>query len=228
MKTKILIIEDEIIVALDIQAALEELGYEVTDIATNYTGALQSVSENTPDIIPSDINLKNSKDGIDTIKKIHETHTIPAIYLTAFSDDETINRAIETNPLAYLLKPFKQEELKSTLLLALYKSKQPSSQNSENNDNPYKYLGSNYFYNEENKQLFFKEQEIQLTQKESELLDILYKNRGKTVAFETIEYHIWEDTSVSSSTLRTLIYRLRTKLEYKLIETIATQGCRLL
>jgi len=225
MKTKILIIEDEIIVALDIKSALENLGYEVTTIATNHTEALESIKKNKPNIILTDINLENSIDGINIVKDIQKVQNIPVIYLTAFSDDETINRAIQTNPIGYLLKPFKTNELKSTILLALYKSKQPSIQNTPNR---YKYLGNNYFYNEENKKLYFKEIEIKLTQKESELLDILYKNKGKTVAFETIEYHIWEDSTVSNSTLRTLIYRLRSKLEYKLIETIPLSGCKLL
>lgn len=225
MKTKILIIEDEIIVALDIKSALENLGYEVTSIATNDTEALQSIKENIPNIILADINLENSRDGIDIIKEIKNIHNIPAIYLTAFSDDATINRAIETNPVGYLLKPFNTHELKSTILLALYKSKQPKL---ENRQNKYNHLGNNYFYDEENKKLYFKEKEIKLTQKESVLLDILYKNRGSIVPFDTIEYHIWEDTPVSSSTLRTLIYRLRSKIEYNLIETIPLDGCRLL
>jgi len=223
MKTKILIIEDEIIVALDIKSALENLGYEVTTIATNHTEALQSIKENIPDIILADINLENSIDGIDTIKDIKKIHDIPVIYLTAFSDDETI----------------KTNELKSTILLALYKSKQP---NTIEIPSSYKYLGNYYFYDEENQKLYFKEVEIKLTQKERELLDVLYKKKGEIVPFKTIEYHIWEDSTVSDSTeyhiwedstvsdstLRTLIYRLRSKLEYKLIETIPLSGCRLL
>ncbi len=68
-----------------------------------------------------DINLKNSKDGIETAKEIQKIENIPIIYLTAYSDENTIERAIKTNPISYLLKPFKREELKSTILLGLYK-----------------------------------------------------------------------------------------------------------
>ena len=225
MKTKILIIEDETIVALDIKSALANLGYVVTSIATNHTEALMSIEENIPNIILTDINLENSIDGIEIVQEIQKTKNIPVIYLTAFSDDDTINRAIQTNPVGYLLKPFQTNELKSTILLAIYKSKQPFTQTRHNR---YKYLGNNYFYNEEKKKLYFKEVEIKLTQKESILLDILYKEKGNIVPFETIEYLIWEDASVSDSTLRTLIYRLRSKLEYKLIETIPLHGCKLL
>lgn len=225
MITKILIIEDEIIVALDIKSALINLGYEVTSIATNHIEALENIKKNQPDIILTDINLENSIDGIDTVIEIQKTKNIPVIYLTAFSDDDTINRAIQTNPVGYLLKPFQTNELKSTILLAIYKSKQTVTQTTYNK---YKYLGNNYFYDEENKKLYFKEVEIKLTQKESILLDILYKEKGKVVPFEAIEYLIWEDASVSDSTLRTLIYRLRSKLEYKLIETIPLHGCKLL
>jgi len=225
MKTKILIIEDETIVALDIKSALANLGYVVTSIATNHTEALMSIEENIPNIILTDINLENSIDGIEIVQEIQKTKNIPVIYLTAFSDDDTINRAIQTNPVGYLLKPFQTNELKSTILLAIYKSKQPLTQTRHNR---YKYLGNNYFYDEENKKLYFKEVKIKLTQKESILLDILYKEKGNIVPFETIEYLIWEDASVSDSTLRTLIYRLRSKLEYKLIETIPLNGCKLL
>ncbi len=225
MKTKILIIEDETIVALDIKSALANLGYVVTSIATNHTEAFMSIEENIPNIILTDINLENSIDGIEIVQEIQKTKNIPVIYLTAFSDDDTINRAIQTNPVGYLLKPFQTNELKSTILLAIYKSKQPLTQTTHNR---YKYLGNNYFYDEEKKKLYFKEVEIKLTQKESILLDILYKEKGNIVPFETIEYLIWEDASVSDSTLRTLIYRLRSKLEYKLIETIPLNGCKLL
>ncbi len=223
-KNKILIVEDETIVALEIQKALESFDYEVTDIATDYESALLSVEENSPDIILMDINLGEDKDGIDIAKEIQNSYNIPIIFTTAYSDEETINRAIRTNPISYLIKPFKREELKSNILLGLYKSK-----NSDKTkiDKKLLNLGYQYFYDEDLDKLYYKELYIKLGLKERKLLRILIEEKGKIVSFEEIEYKIWNTHIVSSSTLRTLIYRLRSKLHYDLIETIPNVGCRI-
>lgn len=222
--TKILIIEDEAIVALDIRSALEKLGFEVTDIASNYDEALSSVKRIKPDILLSDINLIGSKDGIEAVQDIQKLKNIPIIYLTAYSDDKTIQRAIQTNPIGYLLKPFKRDELKSTIFLGIHKINQSNKIEIDKNAIN---LGFNYYFDLKNGILFYQNIPIALSRKERELLIILVEAKGKTVPFAYIESLIWADNFISDSTLRTLIYRLRAKLEYKLIETIPTIGCRL-
>ncbi len=224
LKIKILVVEDETIVALDIRGGILKMGYEVTDTVTNYDDALNSIKINTPDFIIMDINLENSKDGIDTAHDIQKIANIPIIYLSAFSDDDTINRAVETNPLGYLIKPFKREELKTTIRLGLYKI---SNQNNMNfKSNCFK-LGFDYYYDLAKEKLFYKSIPIRLSKNENQLLRILIDTKGGLVSFEDIEHAIWPDAPISDSTLRTLIYRLRTKLEYKLVETIPTFGCKL-
>ena len=121
-KTKILIVEDETIVALDIKNALLKLGFEVTDMVTNYDDALRSASQKKPDILLTDIRLENSKNGVEIAKDIQKIHPTPIIYLTAFSDDETIIEAARTSPMGYMLKPFNRDELKSNILLAVRRS----------------------------------------------------------------------------------------------------------
>lgn len=121
IKTKVLVVEDEAIVALDIKNALLKLGYEVVACATNADEAIASITTILPDIIIMDIHLNHSKDGIETAEAIQKIANIPILYLTAFADDETIRRAVNTNPIGYLIKPFKREELKSTILLGLHK-----------------------------------------------------------------------------------------------------------
>ncbi len=222
--TKILIIEDEAIVALDIKSALEKLGFEVTDIASNYYEAIKSVKSYEPHILLSDIRLVGSKDGIETVKDIQKIKNIPTIYLTAYSDDKTIKRAIQTNPVGYLLKPFKREELKSTILLSLHKINQSNKIEIKTEAVN---LGFNYYFDLENEILFYQEVPIALSKKERMLMCILVEARGTIVPFSYIESIIWSDNCISDSTLRTLLYRLRAKLEYKLIETIPTIGCKL-
>lgn len=223
-KTKVLIVEDETIVALDIKSAIKKLGYEVTSLVTNYDDALKSVKSNQPDVILMDIHLENSKDGIQTAIDIQKLKNIPIIYLTAFSDDTTIQRAVQTNPIGYLTKPFKREELKTTISLGLYKL----NQNNHNDIDTSCYkLGFNYYYNLDKEQLFYENIPIKLSVKENLLLKLLITAKGAIVPFADIENHIWADEPVSNSTLRTLVYRIRSKLEYKIIETIPSFGCRL-
>jgi len=224
IKTKILIVEDEAIVALDMKSSIAKMGYEVTNTVTNHDDAINSVITNKPDFIIMDINLENSKDGIETVHSIQKIENIPIIYLSAFSDDETTDRAVQTNPLGYLIKPFNIAELKTTISLGLYKLNHQNYQSI--NQNCIK-LGFDYYYDLTKEQLFFKSMPIRLSKNENHLLRILIDARGAIVNFEDIEYQIWPDCSTSDSTLRTLVYRVRTKLEYKLIETVPTFGCRL-
>lgn len=224
VKTKVLIVEDETIVALDIKSAVKKLGFEVTNTVTNYDDALKCVVQNEPDIILMDINLENSKDGIQTVLAIKEIKNIPVIYLTAYVDDDTITRAIETNPVGYLTKPFKREELKSTILLGLYKV---NKSNKATLDQHCQYLGFDYYYDVRNENLFYKNKPIKLSVRERTLLTTLVEARGALVPSSVLEYAIWPSEPVSNSALRTLIYRLRAKLDYKLIETTTAFGCKL-
>lgn len=221
-KTKILIVEDESIVALDIKNTLTNFGYEVTNCVTNYNDAVNSVKTNKPELILMDINLGNGKDGINVAEEIQISQDIPIIYITAFADENTINRAIKTNPVSYLIKPFKREELKSNIMLGLYKNKIVTNLSMEKTFIP---LGQDYYFEERKNRLYYKALPINLGSKEKELLKILVESKGKIVPFEDIEYKIWGNNIVSNSTLRTLLYRLRAKLEHKLIETIPNVGC---
>ncbi len=225
VKTKILIVEDETIVALDIKSAVKKLGFDVTATVTNYDDAINSFKNNEPDIILMDINLKDSKDGVKTAHDIQKIKNTPIIYLTAYTDDNIINRAIETNPVGYLTKPFKREELKSTIRLGLYKI------NKSNQPIIGKYcqcLGFNYYYDIKHENLFFQNKPIKLSIREKTLLTILVEAKGAIVPFSILEYNIWPNEPMSQSALRTLIYRLRAKLEYKLIETTTSFGCKLI
>lgn len=224
-KLNILIVEDESIVALEIKRALIYLKYNVVDIAKNYDIAISFINKYKIDVVLMDICLKNSKkDGIDTAIDIQKIKNIPIIYLTAYSDELTLSRAIITDPISYLIKPFKREELKSTIMLAEYKltktNKKQLHQNCYN-------LGLGYCYNLKDEILYFEDLFIRLSKNETKLLNILVEGRGTIVPYSTIEYFIWPDGIVSESTLRTLIYRLRGKLDFKLIETISPIGCKL-
>ena len=121
--TKILIVEDEIIVAEDIKDILEELGYTITAIADSGKQALREVALTRPDLILMDICLKGKIDGIQASAIIWDEFKVPVIYLTANSDPNTIQRAKDTAPFGYITKPFNERELHTTIEIALHRHK---------------------------------------------------------------------------------------------------------
>ncbi len=119
MNTRIMVVEDEHIVALNLKKKLTRLGYEITALAASGQQALERVAANRPDLILMDINISGDEDGIETASRIPEELHIPVIYLTAYSGDETIERARATKPYGYILKPFSERELHATIQMAM-------------------------------------------------------------------------------------------------------------
>lgn len=119
-RAKILIVEDENIVAFNIQHRLESLGYVVTAIINSGEAAIQSVAQNPPELVLMDIKLKGKVNGIEAAAKIRNRFQIPIVYLTAYRDNETIERAKLTEPYGYILKPFEARDLCTTIEVALY------------------------------------------------------------------------------------------------------------
>lgn len=118
---KILIVEDERIIALDLQRRLIRFGFFNPTITTNGLDALKAIDNDRPDIILMDIMLSSDFDGIETATIINEKYNIPLIFLTAYSDEKTVERAKKAEPYGYILKPFKEKELYTTIDIALYK-----------------------------------------------------------------------------------------------------------
>ncbi len=121
MKTaiKILVVEDEMIIAANLSLKLSKLGYEVSGIVPRGEEALVHIEQNTPDILLLDINLKGNLDGIETATKMLDKYNCVIIYLTANNDEATFNRAKSTRPFAFLSKPIKDIDLQRTLALSV-------------------------------------------------------------------------------------------------------------
>jgi PAS domain S-box-containing protein len=118
---RILVVEDEIIIAEDIQRKLKKMGYVVPEIASSGEEAIKKIKENIPDLILMDIVIHGNMDGIETAGRIHSIFDIPVVYLTAYADEKTLERAKITEPFGYLIKPYKERELHVTIEIALYK-----------------------------------------------------------------------------------------------------------
>jgi len=118
-KIKILIVEDEASIAMDLRGILEESGYLVCDIAYSYFQAMDLVEKEKPDLVFLDIALKGKKSGLDVAREIDANYKIPFIFLTSFSDQVTIEKAVGLKPSGYLVKPFKEKDILPAVALAL-------------------------------------------------------------------------------------------------------------
>lgn len=134
-KVKILIVEDEVVIADHISMILEHLGYEPLRPVIDYDKAIESIEKNEPDIAILDIQLKGYKDGIDLAWKIREDYDFPFIFLTSNADGMTVERAKKVNPPAFLVKPFKKEDLFTSIELALHNYVKARDNRAEENEN---------------------------------------------------------------------------------------------
>jgi PAS domain S-box-containing protein len=127
MKTaKIMVVEDEIIVAMELEEKLRSMGYDVTAIVSAGEMAIQRAEETRPNLVLMDIRLQGTLDGIDAAQAIVDKYNIPVVFLTAYADDATVQRAKKVHPFGYLVKPFSESELRTTIEISLNKFQQYS------------------------------------------------------------------------------------------------------
>lgn len=120
---QIMVVEDEIIVAMDIENNLKGLGYSVPAVVCSGEEAIQKAAETHPDLVLMDIVLTGDIDGVEAAQHIGDRFNIPIVYLTSYADKKTLNRAKKTNPFGYIIKPFTEKELEATIIIALERKK---------------------------------------------------------------------------------------------------------
>jgi CheY-like chemotaxis protein len=116
---RILVVEDETIVGLDLKDRLVEMGYEVAGLVESGEAAVERVAADRPELVLMDIRLKGEIDGIAAAETIRRRWQVPVIYLTAFSEDQTLQRAKLTEPVGYIIKPFEDREIQSAIEMGL-------------------------------------------------------------------------------------------------------------
>jgi len=119
-KARVLVVEDEAIVAMDVATQLEDLGYEVAGVAATGDEAIKKVASAHPDLVLMDIVLPGAIDGVEAAETIRRVFDIPVVYLTAYDDDTILERAKITQPFGYIVKPLQERELHKTIEIALY------------------------------------------------------------------------------------------------------------
>ncbi len=126
---KILIVEDELVIADNLSRLLIKYGYQPLLPAINYSQAVDRINREKPEFAILDINLSGNKTGIDVAQFINDHYPIPFLFLTAFGDDDTLQKAMNAKPFAYLVKPFSKSEIKPTIEIAVmnFKFRQQNS-----------------------------------------------------------------------------------------------------
>lgn len=237
--TKILIVEDEPIIALNLKQTLIELKYDVVGIANNKCNTLKILKDKNkiPDLILMDIYLQGPVTGIDLAKELRETlPNIPVIFLTANSELATIKEASETFAYGYLIKPYKKSLLLAAIEVAIKKASEDTKTatkletignlnktleqklflDRETKSRTVK-LKYGYLYDKEENKLYYGDQIVNLTNKESAIIEILCRTPGQNVSQEQIEYAIWQDEPAGYAAFRSVLFRLRNKIHKDLI-----------
>lgn len=225
----VLIVEDEIVLAMAIELSLNDMGFFVSGIETSAPKAVLHAQNHHPDIILMDINLNNSQTGIDAANIIWKKFKIPIIFLTSYTNDKTIKEALECEPYGYLIKPCRDEELKATINMALHKHRYFFKKHEEINEkkSDFIYLEDSMKFDKANSILYKNEQTIKLTKNEKKLFDLIIQSSNYNASFEKIFAYIWREDIYDLGKLRTLIYRLKLKTKTNLFENIFEQGYKL-
>ena len=226
---EILIVEDEPILAMAMESKLKKLGFNINGICTCPNKAILHVNNSYPDLAIIDINLNSSKTGIDVANYIWKNFNIPIIFLTAYYNDKMLSEAMESEPYAYLIKPCKDEELKTTINTAIHKHEFffKNKKRLTPNNKIFVHINSEIKFDKINLELYIKEELIKLTKTEKKLFEILAINVNKTVSFDTIFNFIYREDVYDLSKLRSLIYRLKNKLGFNPFENIYEEGYKL-
>lgn len=211
---KILLLEDEIMLNESICEYLEALGHSVESYFDGLE-AFGAIKEKSYDLLILDINVPNM-DGLTFLENIHKLkiHT-PAIYISALVDIEDISRAYNLGCFDYLKKPFHLKELALRLDRIVLSHEVPRV---------HLRLSKNYSYDQEHSTLLFNSIPQTLTKKQSQIIDLLARNRGRVVDFERFQEYVWSETIVDNATIRAEINRLKKTLQEGVIQNIRGMG----
>ena len=181
MSKKVLIVEDEPLISDDLEIIVNNLGYDVVAMVDNAAEAISVLKSDKVDLVLLDVQLKGDEDGITVGKFIQDTIKIPFIYVTSFYDDDTIYRARETNPASYIVKPFKDGDIKANICLAFNKA--PLSSNSDNGAN----AEQSFFVRKGGEIKKVDINSIHWIKGEDNYSDVFYENGEKYTATQTLK-----------------------------------------
>jgi DNA-binding response OmpR family regulator len=219
MNNKIMIVEDDLISAAYLKKLCIENGFEVCAMADNAKEALVLVKEYQPHLILMDIMIKGAISGCELSMQIRTfDKEVEIIFLTAYSSDEMIEYALDARAYSYLLKPYRDIEIVSTIKMALKQKRKIVEE-----ENPAITCKNGYSYLTETSKLLHYHDEVILTGKVKELFELLVLNRGTAVSYEQISMTLWNEEQ-NMNTLRAIVHRLKTQLSDLELHSVSKTG----
>jgi len=211
---KILLLEDEVMLNESICEYLESEGHK-TESFFDGLKAYESIQKNSYDLLILDINVPGM-DGLTFLENIHALKIhVPTIYISALVDIEDISRAYDLGCYDYLKKPFHLKELALRLDRIKISNEVPQV---------HLKISKNYSYDQENSELVFEGIIQTLSKKQSQIIDLLARNRGRVVDFEMFRIYVWDEQIIDNATIRTEINRLKKILKEDIIVNIRGMG----
>jgi len=214
----IVIVEDDSLTALFLQESVEDLGHTVLGTFDSAKPLLDEVYSMDIDLAFMDIEINGKMDGIECASILQNKHAISSIFITSYQNSSTINDAMDSSPLGYLIKPVSETEIEASLAVAS-RTLQKSLPKKINTIK----IG-NYIYTFKSKTLTLNNELIKLSKNEYKVIDILCSSYGNVVNTEELVQNIWQDSENRTDSLRELIYRLRKKLPSLSINALSKSG----
>jgi DNA-binding response OmpR family regulator len=222
-KKRILIVEDELISAEYLKDLFIDRGYDVIDIIDNGQDAIRESKLLKPDIIIMDIMLKGGMSGCEEAVQIHQNNDdVKIIFLTSYSEQEMIDYAVDAHASAYLIKPYREDEILATMKLLT----SDDTKIKPNIDKEKIELNGGYVFNTKLHRLFKENKEVQLGKKMLKLIEILALNKNVSVSNAQICTYIWGENK-NDKTLRSLIHRIRSTINQDMIQNINGLGYKI-
>ena len=210
---KILLVEDDEFIGESIKEYFEFSNNKV-DYFSNPKKALETVYPAYYDIFLFDVNMEEMS-GFKLYEELKKYADVPVIFITAYSDIEHLEEAFNLGASDYIKKPFDLKELELRIKRLLFKN------------TTYIKVNTEYKFDLKKLKLFYKDEEVELTNNEKYFLELLFQNIGQLVDSETIKDYIWEDKSVCDNTLRTQVKKLRSKLKINFIKNVRGSGYKI-
>jgi len=219
-----MIVEDEAITQRYLKDILTEKGVKNIDCLDNAEDAMEAIRVKEYQLILMDINIKGTIDGIQLSKKILDKYVLPIVFISAYSDDETMEDVLELSPYGFITKPFGSNEVLTSLRVAYKRFLTFEAKVMKERSDKMIQISEQYHYSINTSTLFEYGKAVKLNSKQNILMEILVKNINNTVSFDELTIQIWSDELIADSSLRTLVYSLRKLLPALPLHTQSKQG----
>ena len=225
---QIMIVEDEAITQRYLKEILQEKGVQqISDCFDNAEDAMKNVeSETYLQLILMDINIKGNIDGIQLARMILDKYILPIVFISAYSDDETLEEVLELSPYGFITKPFSSKEVEVTLQIAYKRFLIHEAGTSDKNmyENEVLILNEEYSFDLKKKLLYFQDEAVKLNSNQNKFIEILAQQVNEAVPLDVLISNIWGRDIISDSALRTLVYTIRKSAPKIPLHSYSKQG----